>query len=510
MAVYDAFMFFNEFELLAVRLEEHDPFVDFFILAQADRNHAGKKKELLFNLDDPRFQKYAHKIIVVNVALEENPKSAWDNESAQRQAALDSVKFNPDDIIYLADVDEIISRDKWPYLIKRMKSELLLGVWLRMFYYSINLELIDHPWTMPKLIKAKLLLETEAKGNSLRCSPAALSTPFPCGWHFSYLLSVEGIIEKISSLAHQENNTKEFKDPKRILKAIREKRDLFGRNINFRAVDVDSSWPLGMLGAESWQKFIIPNKSRFDLARLMQNNFAALKSKAKPFLKPLLKKIGIYRGTPDSYNQFGSDLYDRLIDSSPQGADVKEWRRLIEFLGFVLVELEGELSARQCAELFIRIVKSMKPGAKIVEVGSSKGRSSVFASRAAACVEGTLFCVDTAQEDVFKQYKNNIFRFGSDNVVIARGKSVEVAANWPYGQIDFLFVDASHDYDSVLKDLKAWVPLLRPGGVVCGDDWNREEMSELKGSARSAFQDFFKTAFPNLGIVERFWAHQIN
>ena len=34
MAVYDAFMFFNEFDLLSVRLQEHDPFVDYFILVQ--------------------------------------------------------------------------------------------------------------------------------------------------------------------------------------------------------------------------------------------------------------------------------------------------------------------------------------------------------------------------------------------------------------------------------------------------------------------------------------------
>lgn len=39
---------------------------------------------------------------------------------------------------------------------------------------------------------------------------------------------------------------------------------------------------------------------------------------------------------------------------------------------------------------------------------------------------------------------------------------------------------------------------LNPGEVVCGDDWNREDLP-----------DFFKTQIPNLGITERFWAHQI-
>ena len=113
------------------------------------------------------------------------------------------------------------------------------------------------------------------------------------------------------------------------------------------------------------------------------------------------------------------------------------------------------------------------------------------------------------RSNVFAQFKKNISLFGCDNVVICRGDSIEVAKKWDQGPIDFLFIDASHDYESVLKDLRAWVPLVKPGGVICGDDWNREERPDLKGSVRKAFEDFFKSTAPNLGIVERFWAHQI-
>ena len=526
MAVYDAFMFFNEFDLLSVRLAEHNPFVDYFILVQADRTHSGTEKELLFSKEDPRFQDYAHKIIVVNAKLDPNPKSAWDNESAQRQAIFSATSFHSEDIVYLSDVDEIISRKHWPYLLERMKGELLVGVWLKMFYYFVNLELVDHPWAMAKLLKAKVFLENEISGNEIRCSPAAVITPFPCGGHFSYLMSVEQIIEKIKAYGHQENNTKEFTEPRKIQSALLKREDIFGRNLKFKRVPIDSDWPALMLSDPKWKSFILTTSPWASISQffLKLENFGL--RVLKTIVKPGAKRLRLIKGSPDSYDSFGSDVFELLMKSRPKSQTVEEWRRLIEYLCFVLLKVEGWFSARQCAELFLKILNSCKSPSAIVEVGSWKGRSSVFASRAAAVSNSKLYCVDTwlgsnveneshptveqaKIENVFAQFKKNISLFGCDNVVICRGDSIEVAKNWDQGPIDFLFIDASHDYESVLKDLRAWVPLVKPGGVICGDDWNREERPDLKGSVRKAFEDFFKSTAPNLGIVERFWAHQI-
>lgn len=38
--------------------------------------------------------------------------------------------------------------------------------------------------------------------------------------------------------------------------------------------------------------------------------------------------------------------------------------------------------------------------------------------------------------------------------------------------LDFVFIDASHNYDSVLEDLKCWAPKIRKGGIVSGHDIN--------------------------------------
>jgi predicted O-methyltransferase YrrM len=98
--------------------------------------------------------------------------------------------------------------------------------------------------------------------------------------------------------------------------------------------------------------------------------------------------------------------------------------------------------------------------------------------------------------------------YGCNNVVVCRGESVDVAANFNHGLIDFLFIDGSQDYESVLRDLKAWVPHLKSDGVVCGDDWNFDEAEHLQGSVRRAFLEFFNAKLPSGGIVERFWLHR--
>ncbi len=529
MAVYDAFMFFNEFDLLSVRLQEHDPFVDCFILVQADRTHAGIKREPLFSIQDPRFAKYAHKIRVVNVTLEENPHSAWDNEGAQRQAIFSAVNYLPEDIVYLSDVDEIVSRHHWKYLLKRMEKEQIISVWLQLFYYFINLEVLGVPWSHAKIMKAKVFLGNNISGTTLRCSPHTVMTPFPCGWHFSYVMTIEQIAQKITAYAHQENNTLEFKDPKNIRRALIEKKDLFNRDIAFKTVPVDSTWPLEMMTDHRWKNFICPMTKRAAAFSKIATWFIKnpltqiTRNQIVRFVKPLVSKWRKSSDIPDLYNSFSSAMFEQLILARPKQENSAEWSRLIEFFSISVSQFEGWFSARQCAELFLKIISTCGKNSRIVEVGSWKGRSSIFASRAAAVIDSTLYCVDswegsilegplhptvTPCQQAFLEFQNNITRYGCDNVVVCKGISSEVAAKWSHGPIDLLFIDAGHDYQSVLTDLKAWVPLVKAGGIICGDDWNLDEVPHLQGSVRKAFQDFFKSTVPNMGIVERFWIHK--
>jgi len=66
------------------------------------------------------------------------------------------------------------------------------------------------------------------------------------------------------------------------------------------------------------------------------------------------------------------------------------------------------------------------------------------------------------------------------DVVFMRMTSLEGAAVVPDGSLDFVYVDASHDYDSCLADLEAWSPKVRRGGIVAGDDY-RQGSSRARG-----------------------------
>lgn len=470
MAVYDAFMFFNEFDLLSVRLAEHDPFVDFFVLIQADRTFSGVSKPLHFLKADPRFVKYAHKIIVVDVPLLANPGSAWDNEFIQRQAAFSAVAYQPDDILYLSDVDEIISRHCWDYLLNRMQNENLIGVWLRMFYYFVNLELIDHPWALAKLIKAKVFLGGDVSGNEIRCSPAAVTTPFPCGWHFSYLMTVDQIIQKIKAYSHQENNTAEFKDPKNIEQAMQSRKDLFGRDMSFKTVPMDKTWPKEMLTSDRWKEFVIKTDFKVWGREIFLEIQSQLKENVKKILQPLFRPFRVSGNKKDSYSEFGSETFEKLIMARPKGQDSKEWRRMIEFLEFVLPKIDAGFSAKECAELFIKLVSSLKPNSKVVALGNTKGRGVVFASRAAVISGSEIIVVDSSQTenktDEVAEFKKNVTLFSADNVRFLNSVGSESISSWNQGPVDFIFAETSSKSELSPSEIEAWKKVLTPQSVV--------------------------------------------
>lgn len=53
-----------------------------------------------------------------------------------------------------------------------------------------------------------------------------------------------------------------------------------------------------------------------------------------------------------------------------------------------------------------------------------------------------------------------------------QGASWEVADQFEDGSIDFVFIDADHIYEHVRKDVLAWLPKVRPGGIIAGHDYN--------------------------------------
>jgi predicted O-methyltransferase YrrM len=125
---------------------------------------------------------------------------------------------------------------------------------------------------------------------------------------------------------------------------------------------------------------------------------------------------------------------------------------------------------------------------KIVEVGSWMGRST----RALAdSTPGCVYAVDTwkgsdeaehhrilkgqPEEWLFNEFKKNLLDHITSLKVTAVNATSEAAASLFKAKgdtFDMIFIDASHDHTNVMADLAAWFPLLAPGGLFCGHDFN--------------------------------------
>ena len=60
------------------------------------------------------------------------------------------------------------------------------------------------------------------------------------------------------------------------------------------------------------------------------------------------------------------------------------------------------------------------------------------------------------------------------NVQFIRETSLDAAAHWHGPLLDAVFIDGNHDFDFVVRDIIAWAPLVRSGGMVAGHDYKRE------------------------------------
>jgi predicted O-methyltransferase YrrM len=66
--------------------------------------------------------------------------------------------------------------------------------------------------------------------------------------------------------------------------------------------------------------------------------------------------------------------------------------------------------------------------------------------------------------------------------------SIEAASDYEAESLDFVYIDASHDYDNVVKDINAWYPKIKPSGILAGDDYG---WSGVERAVKGKFGDNF-------------------
>lgn len=132
----------------------------------------------------------------------------------------------------------------------------------------------------------------------------------------------------------------------------------------------------------------------------------------------------------------------------------------------------------------LELVERHRPNV-CVELGTWLGASAIPVARTIRRWGGTVTCVDTWAGDVHPpdpsrpsapwmlvSCARHMIEAGvGANVRLIPARTLE-AATWWTQPIDYLYIDADHAYDSVLADLEAWVPHVRPGGLIAGDDYD--------------------------------------
>ena len=216
MLVYDCFPFFNELELLELRLAVLNPVVDRFVLVEATKSHTGKEKPLLFAENRQRFAPYLHKI--EHIVVEDLPETEepWERDRFQRNAIMRGLKkTKEEDLILLSDVDEIPQPEAIRHLLGdgrclRILNQDPIVFQQELFYYFINCLDPIEPWYGTIAIRAKHFTMLPDELRTLRFRLARLQRG---GWHFTYLGGIEKIIEKLQAKAEQDINSPENNDP---------------------------------------------------------------------------------------------------------------------------------------------------------------------------------------------------------------------------------------------------------------------------------------------------------
>src|SRR5260370_4457258 len=82
-----------------------------------------------------------------------------------------------------------------------------------------------------------------------------------------------------------------------------------------------------------------------------------------------------------------------------------------------------------------------------------------------------------------------------DHVTKRKGTSVDVAASVPDASLDLVYLDGNHEYDEISADVQAWVPKVKPGGLIAGHDYDMQRSGviravlELLGEPDAVFPD---------------------
>ena len=263
--IYDCIPFFNELDILKLRMQILSPYVDKFVLEESTVTFSGEPKEMIFAKNRDMFREFEDKILYV--AVDYSPMSGvttHERDKFQKNQLIRAMtEAKPDDIVIFSDVDEIPNPKVLQKIVQNFDQEKIYHLAQRMFYCFLNMEEVSgnllsitgefqgvdrKQWLGTKICCFKnlpkegivFLREVSPK------DPRSVRVP-DGGWHFGYMGGdgerdvAKRIGIKVQAAAHQEYNKSRYLNEAvdRLLCG----EDIFDRNAKFIRVPIDDSYP---------------------------------------------------------------------------------------------------------------------------------------------------------------------------------------------------------------------------------------------------------------------------
>lgn len=265
--VYDCFQFFNELDILKIRLNVLNSVVDKFVISEATETFSGLKKPLYYEENKDMFAKFQDKII--HVVVDDTPRGdGWgthERDTFQKNAVTRGLSGCKDeDIILFSDLDEIPNPDKIREILQNFQEDKIYHFAQRLFYCYLNMEEVSgnllsyagefegvthKKWIGTKMLSYRLLREQHLLLGELRF-PERKEIGIRVedgGWHFGYMGGHgekdirKRVQEKVVSAAHQEYNSRHVLS--NVTDQIKDGKDIFGRNAQFVRCEIDETFP---------------------------------------------------------------------------------------------------------------------------------------------------------------------------------------------------------------------------------------------------------------------------
>lgn len=270
--IFDCFPFFNELDLLEIRLKELSDVVDWFVLVEATKTHSGKDKPLYFLDNLSRFKGMDDRIL--NIIVEDMPmtkdeleatlsaqdwhwlesgyqrEDTWVRERYQRNCMMKLLNqiAAPDDIIIIGDADEIVKAST----IETMKlCDGSNAVEQTLNTYYVNWKCTNMPWWGSKIIQMRHLNSTNTP-SEVRFHTKACQYLYNGGWHFGFLGGADAVKIKLQSYAHQEFNNDETL--RLVNGRLQAKKDALGRLYEYTTIPISY---------ETLPAYLVDNQEKF-------------------------------------------------------------------------------------------------------------------------------------------------------------------------------------------------------------------------------------------------------